>query len=150
MNQNIKKYKPAVNKIVLYILAGLTWNIVGIMLMKMAYKWLFFGDIIPRNRLMALLIGVFSGILIAMLGFGKIADKNILRIKKMEGKRCIFSFIAWKSYFLIIFMIILGISLRHSSIPKLYLAILYIGIGLGLFLAGFKYFKAGVFPTQLE
>jgi len=38
-------------------------------------------------------------------------------------------------------MISIGVTLRHSSIPKQYLSILYNGIGLGLFLSGVVYLR---------
>jgi len=38
-------------------------------------------------------------------------------------------------------MVSMGIALRHSSLPKQYLSILYNGIGLGLFLSGIRYFR---------
>jgi len=37
-------------------------------------------------------------------------------------------------------MIMLGFTLRHSSFPKAYLAIIYLTIGLGLFLSSLKYY----------
>jgi hypothetical protein len=37
-------------------------------------------------------------------------------------------------------MIALGLLLRHSAIPKPYLAILYIGMGLALLLSSLRYF----------
>jgi hypothetical protein len=46
-----------------------------------------------------------------------------------------------KSYLIVIIMISMGIALRHSSIPKRYLSILYNGIGLALFLSGIRYFR---------
>jgi len=59
----------------------------------------------------------------------------------MEGRRCIFSFIPWKSYILIIIMIAIGFLLRHSPIPKLYLAVLYTGIGTALILSSVRYLR---------
>jgi hypothetical protein len=38
-------------------------------------------------------------------------------------------------------MISMGIALRHSALPKRYLSILYIGIGLALFLSGIRYLR---------
>jgi hypothetical protein len=38
-------------------------------------------------------------------------------------------------------MIVLGSTLRHSSIPKQWLSVIYTGIGLALFLSGVKYFR---------
>jgi len=68
-------------------------------------------------------------------------DKNLNRLLPMNGKKCLFSFITWKSYITIIIMVALGISLRHSRIPKQYLSVIYNGIGLGLFLSGIRYIR---------
>jgi hypothetical protein len=85
-----------------------------------------------------------AGILIALLvyrfGLLKVVDKNIARLLPSEEKRCIFSFMPWKSYLIIPVMIALGLLLRHSAIPKPYLAILYIGMGLALLLSSLRYF----------
>jgi hypothetical protein len=59
----------------------------------------------------------------------------------MEGKRCIFAFISWKSYLLVVLMALLGVLLRHSSLPRQYLAIIYIGIGLALVLSSIRYLR---------
>jgi hypothetical protein len=74
-------------------------------------------------------------------GFLKIADKNLNRLLPLTEKRCVFSFITWRSYGIILIMVSMGIALRHSSIPKRYLSILYNGIGLALFLSGIRYFR---------
>ena len=59
----------------------------------------------------------------------------------MDDKKCVFSFISWKSYLIIAVMIAVGTILRHSAIPKQYLAILYIGIGLALILSSVRYMR---------
>lgn len=137
--RKIDRYKPAVTKNLLIFLAGVVWLLVGIMLVFLAYTWLSASS----NLNVYLFAG--AGVAIALLahnfGFLKIADKNLRRILPMNGKKCLFSFITWKSYLLIAVMITMGITMRHSSIPKPYLAILYIGIGLGLILSSLRYFK---------
>jgi hypothetical protein len=72
-----------------------------------------------------------------------VAIKNIKRIDLIVSERpCIFAFQEWKSYPLVAVMISMGIYLRkYSLFPKSLLAIMYIGIGGGLFLSGFKYFQ---------
>jgi hypothetical protein len=43
---------------------------------------------------------------------------------------------------IIIVMVTMGTSLRHSAIPQQYLAILYTGIGLALILSSLRYIRA--------
>ena len=70
-------------------------------------------------------------------------DQNIIRINGLTGEKiCIFAFQRWTSYPLVLLMISLGVILRlYSPIPKPYLAILYLGIGSGLFLASLRYYR---------
>jgi hypothetical protein len=75
-------------------------------------------------------------------------DKNLDRLLPMQGKKCVFAFITWKSYIIIAVMIALGIFLRHAPIPKPYLAVLYIGIGLALILSSIRYLR--ILLTQLK
>jgi hypothetical protein len=72
----------------------------------------------------------------------RLAKKNIDRISALEGRHCFFSFITFRSYILVIFMIALGITLRHSHIHKDWLSLIYNGIGLGLAISSISYFKA--------
>lgn len=135
----IKNYKPAVSKKILLFLAGLVWLLVGLMLMYMAYGWLYVASNI--NISIFIVTGVIIALLIHHFGFSKIANINLQRILLKDNKSCFFSFYPWKSYLIIVVMVILGITLRHSTIPKHYLAVLYIGIGLALALSSIRYFK---------
>jgi glycopeptide antibiotics resistance protein len=88
-----------------------------------------------------------SGILLAVaiyaIMFKRFADLNITRIRDLPGdKICIFAFLRWTSYPLVVVMISLGIFLRvYSPIPKPYLAVLYLGIGTSLFIASLRYYR---------
>jgi hypothetical protein len=140
------RFKPAVAKSALLFLAGLVWLCVGTMLLVFAYSWL---SDAPRTTFF-LFSG--SGILVALLahhfGFLKIVDKNIERILPMEDKKCLFSFITWKSYMIIIVMVAMGTLLRHSAIPKQYLAIVYTGVGLALILSSLRYLRVFIHQTR--
>ena len=85
--------------------------------------------------------GVVLGLLAHHFGFLRIADRNLERILPMKEKKCVFSFITWQSYLIIAVMIAMGTILRHSAIPKQYLAILYTGIGLALILSSVRYMR---------
>jgi hypothetical protein len=133
-----ERFKPAVSKSFLLFLAGFIWIAVGIMLTSFATRWL-----IAYGKSLALLyaaVGLGLSLVIHHYGFLRIVDKNLGRISKMEGKRCAFSFITWRSYIIVAMMITMGIMLRHSAIPKQYLSILYIGIGMALILSSIRYF----------
>jgi hypothetical protein len=136
---NIRKFTPSVDKRVLVLLAGLMWCGVGIMLIRFAIIWL-----TPMGIRSA---GIYyaSGFLAAMpihhFGFLKIADRNLKRLMPLNQKRCVFSFMTWKSYIIVLVMISMGIALRHSALPKKYLSVLYNGIGLALFLSGLRYLR---------
>ncbi len=135
----MNRFMPAVTKKVLMLIAGVMWLCVGIMLLNYAYSWL------EAEQRYTVIIFTGAGIALTMLthhfGFLKVADKNLKRILLMEKKVSIFSFITWKSYILIAGMITMGITLRHSAIPKPWLAILYIGIGMGLLLSSIRYLR---------
>jgi hypothetical protein len=137
---NLRKYTPAVDKKVLILLAGLMWCGVGVMLIRYAVSWLSLFSI--KKQIIFYFIGYTIAMPIHFLGFINIAKKNLRRLMPMEVRKCVFSFMTWKSYIIVLFMVTLGISLRHSSLPKQYLSVVYNGIGLALFLSGTKYLSA--------
>ena len=139
MMERLEQWKPALPRIWLYLLSGLMWGGVGLMLCFLAYGWLLQVEVL--NALLLAAAGVLLGTAIYRFGFLGLAIKNIHRIQLLPEKACLFAFQERKSYPLIAVMIMLGVTLRHSPIPKPYLAVLYIGIGLGLFLASLHYYQ---------
>jgi len=133
------KYKPAVTKNVLLFVAGFTWGLVGTMLLFLAFSWL--SKTSNINIYLFGGVGVVLALMAHHFGFLKIVDKNLERILPMDEKKCLFSFIPWKSYLIIAVMITVGAMLRHSVIPKQYLAILYTAIGLALLLSSVRYMR---------
>jgi len=134
------RYKPAVTKVVLLFLAGGLWLCVGFMLLLLAVSWLL--DAPNVNRGVFAGIGVVLALFFHHFVFLKIVDKNLSRILPVDDKRCLFSFMPWKSYLIVLIMITMGTTLRHSAIPKQYLAIIYTGIGLALILSAVRYARA--------
>ncbi len=133
------RIKPAVSKYLLIALAGLMWSTVGVMLCRMAYYWL--KEINWLTALPLELFGVILSLAVYRFGFSGIAQKNIDRICLLPERGCIFAFQAWKSYLIIACMVTLGIILRHSPIPKQYLAIVYTTIGGALLLSSLHYYR---------
>ena len=135
----IDKFKPAVTNTFLLFLAGIVWECVGIMLVYLAYSWL---STASNTRIyLYWTAGILLALLIHHFGFLRIVDKNLTRILQMNDRACFFAFYPWKSYLIIVVMVIMGSLLRHSMIPKRDLAILYIGIGLALILSSVRYIR---------
>jgi hypothetical protein len=132
------QFKPAVPRTLLYFIAGVLWTAVGIMLCLLAFTWIAPLDI--RWEISDIVIGSICAFLAYRFGFSALAKKNIRRIAQFSETVCVFAFQAWKSYGIIAVMVFLGITLRHSSFPKKYLAIVYFTIGEALFLASIHYY----------
>jgi len=135
----MKRFTPQVDKRVLIFIAGLMWCGVGVMLIRYAISWLSICN--GKEQIFFYSAGFLAAMPIHHFGFLKLADKNINRLLPLKDKQSLFSFITPKSYLIIIVMVSMGIALRHSSIPKKYLSLLYNGIGLALFLSGIRYFR---------
>ena len=134
-----EKFKPASHKKVLLAIAGIMWCGVGIMLVSMAAKWL---QVYKMNSWFFVISGFIAALVIHHFGFLKLVNKNLVRISELPQRPCVFSFISFKSYIIIIIMVSMGIMLRHSAIPKQYLSVLYIAIGMALFLSSIRYFRS--------
>jgi len=135
----LEKFKPAVSKYLLMALAGLMWSVVGIILCRLGYVWL---KAVHRSLALALgSLGLILALTAYRFGFLKIALKNINRLCLLSDKTCIFAFQAWKSYLIIIVMVMLGMALRHSPLPRHFLAVIYVTIGGGLFCSSFHFYQ---------
>ena len=132
---------PAAHRKVLILLAGLVWSLVGLGLMTVAAYWLASES---RGIAIALGVSIIAGLLIYRLGFSKLALKNIVRIMQQapgKDKVCLFAFQDTRSYFIVIIMMVMGYTLRHLPLPRIYLVPVYLSIGLGLFLASLRYYS---------
>ncbi len=130
--------KPAVSKHWHLVVGGLMWSAVGVMLCRLALHWL--AGIGGRHALWLGLLGAAAAVTVYRFGFVKIARRNIARVCAFSEKRCLFAFQAWKSYLIIVVMIALGVFLRHSSMPRYVLALIYETIGGALFLSSLHYY----------
>ncbi len=138
-NPRFEKWKPGVPKSALLLIAGMMWLGIGIMLDGLSYSWLRLEK--QDYALMAAIIGFVCALVIHHFGMLRLVDRNLGRILPMAGRRCVFSFIPWKSYVLIMIMMLMGLVLRHSPIPKLYLSVVYMGMGTALILSSVRYLR---------
>ncbi|MBU2620905.1 MAG: hypothetical protein KKD92_01125 [Proteobacteria bacterium] len=123
----------------LLLIAGLIWIAVGSMLLGFSYLWL--RDAGNKIVVWKAVSGIILSLFIHHFGFLRVVDNNLGRILPMQGKRCVFSFMTWKSYILVLVMVATGILLRLSPISRTYLSVLYIGIGTALILSSIRYLR---------
>lgn len=130
---------PAVSRPIRMVLAGGVWTAVGIMLLTWAAVWLL--DV-PRIGAVALaILGVGVGVVAWRALFARLASGNIARILERPYRACVFGFTAPKGWAITASMIVLGALLRHSALPKPWLAVPYAAVGLALLLASLKYYE---------
>lgn len=132
------RLKPAVPKHWLIAIAGGVWLAAGLMLCRLAWQWV---APTPASTAVGL---VLAGTLLA-LGFhrlvlARLVRRNIARIERYADKGCLFAFQAWRSYGLILVMVVLGAFLRHTALPREILAVLYTAMGGALVLSSLAYF----------
>jgi hypothetical protein len=132
------QFTPAVPKEWLLLIAGVLWTGVRLMLLNYAITWL--THPISMITILLGLLGVLISIFANHYQFSGLARKNIDRILALKRKACLFSFQAWKGYFIIAIMVTGGILLRNSTLPKPYLAVVYTAIGGALFQASSHYY----------
>jgi hypothetical protein len=135
----VDRLKPDVPKCWLFAASGVLWSVVGLFMCVTAAGWLAGGEVM--DMIGAGAAGVALAAAVLRWGFGRIAHKNIRRLRQLPERGCFFAFQAWTSYLVIAVMIVLGAALRHSPIPKTWLAVVYTGIGGALFLASFSYYR---------
>ena len=139
----LKKFKPAVNKKTLYIIAAVVWTIAGSILI---IKSLYFIFSIHEHIFWKIIIGIISGIGFYFLLFTKISKKNIKYIDLIIIENpCFFSFFNFKSYIMMAVMISGGIMLRKFEIINIeYLSVLYLSMGIPLLISAFRFYSTGI------
>ena len=123
----------------LFAIAGVIWTGVGILLLAYAVQWLA-PETVPVE-LELIVAGIAVAVVFVRFVFHGIVRKNIDRIEAGPARASAFAFQGWKSYLVTVFMIALGIMLRHSAIPKTWLAPVYLGIGIALLATSLLYHR---------
>jgi len=134
----MEKLKPLVSRQWLFVLAGIMWTGVGLMLMWRAWTWL--SAMEPAWAIGVTLAGAALAFGFYWFVFTKTVEKNIRRLCALPDPVGVLAFNSPKGYILIIFMITLGIALRHSPLDRRILAFIYSGMGGALFLASLHFY----------
>jgi hypothetical protein len=131
--------KPSASVRVQILLATLMWTIVGLFLfIRGVSNMMSLPETVnPWWLLFAAIIGVLKGRLI----FDKTAERVISRILSRKGDRCLGGFLSFKSWGMILFMVLLGMSLRASPLPGVLVWGVYVAVGTGLFFSSRLFWK---------
>ncbi len=134
----MESIKPLVARHWLFLLAGIMWTGVGIMLLVRAWVWL---ATMPISwELVLMTISAISAFLFYKFMFTNTVNKNIERVCNLPDPVSIFAFNSPKGYILVVFMIGLGITIRHSGLDTRILALVYASMGGALLLASFHFY----------
>lgn len=123
----------------LFAIAGVIWSAVGVLLLVYAATWLA-PEALPVELGLAA-GGLAVAAIFVRFVFAGIVRKNVARIEGGPERASAWAFQGWKSYLVTVFMIVLGITLRGSAIPKPELAVVYEGIGVALLLTSLTYHR---------
>ena len=137
-NDQQARWKPAVAKHWLLAIAGGVWLAAGGMLGRMAWRWLQGQP--PPTVASLLSVGLLLALLFHHFLLARLVRRNIARIENYADKGCVFAFQAWRSYLIILVMIVMGSFLRHTALPREILAVLYTAMGGALGLSSLIYF----------
>jgi len=139
MKKTIENCKPSVRRHWLVFAAGVVWLAVGIGLTAVACFWL------SSSRWpLSLFIGAISlilGVTVYFFGFSRIVRKNLARIGGKPETVCLFAFQGWRSYFLILIMMLMGYTIRHLPVPKDIDAMIYFTMGSAMIFGSSLYFR---------
>ena len=123
----------------LFAIAGVIWTGVGVLLLTYAVTWL--RPVSVPLEIELTIAGLAVAVVFVRFVFHGIVSKNIARIESGPARASAFSFQGWRSYLVTVLMIAMGIALRHSSLPKPALAVMYLGIGVALLLTSLLYHR---------
>ena len=131
--KNLIKYTPKVEKRTLLLIAGIVWGFAGFRVLTSGL-----GDVKINNG--NWIISIASGSIV----FYMIINSSL-------EKHCVFSFFDFKSYFIMSFMIFLGITVRNIGVfNPVYVGDFYMGLGLALFMAGVLFLLSSIKFTDTK
>jgi len=123
----MQSLKPGASKKTHLAVAALLWTGVGLFLFSRGALMLY-----EKAAYVILLAGIVAGTAKSLLVLDKTAFKNVQRILRFGSSTCIGGVYSWKTWCLVLFMIIGGRALRHSSLPTVLIGVIYVGVGWAL------------------
>lgn len=128
MARNLSRFKPGVPRRTHLLLAASLWTVVGIYLMVRGVNRL-----VETELLMLFVPAMLTGTLKSHLVLDKSAQKSIQRILLLKDGTCLGAVYSWKTWLIVVGMMLMGFVLRQSPIPGGILGFVYITVGWALF-----------------
>ena len=144
----LQTFKPSIPRRYLLFVAGVVWTFAGGMLL---FKGISLFRIYRDFLWLKISISVIGGGLFYLLLFSRISFKHAWRIINIKHENpCMFAFFNVRSYILMAIMIASGILLRKSGIisPE-YLSVLYVTMGIPLFLSAIRSYYYEIFYRSI-
>ena len=135
-----EKYKPAVSRRYLLLLAGLLWLFAGVLLSTIGLFWIF--PVKHRIVLWLMPLAMVLGFIKGRFVLFKAANRAVKRIYGHPERACFVSMFSWQTWILIGCMMSMGQILRSLSYPRDYLGLVYVLIGPALATSSFVYWKS--------
>ncbi len=137
IREMLARLKPGVPVRVHLLVASLFWSVVGFFLMVNGYLFLSLAGQ-EWLALPGLAIGMVKGRWV----MDRVARKNLARIEQLRDGSCLGSVYSFKTWGLILLMIMTGRLLRASGLPAEVVGVLYLAIGWALFSASRLFWRA--------
>ncbi len=137
-----ERFKPAASMRTQVLLAACLWTLAGSGLSLAGSAWTLaavHGVTLAIAFTVALTVGWAKGRLV----LSRTARRTLSRIEARGDGRCLGGFLSWGSWLLVLVMIFLGRTLRHSGLPGALLGPLYVAIGIALLTGSTTFWQAG-------
>ena len=131
----LEALKPDVSSRIRLFMAAMIWSLVGAGLSLTGLRWILGGG--PLWLILgvgtALLLGLAKSRLLLMPS----ARANSERILAAGEHRCVGGTVSWGAWGLVAVMMLGGILLRHSTLPRPWLGVAYLAVGTALLRGSF-------------
>lgn len=112
MSHWLARLKPGVSPRTHLFCASALWTLIGFLLLYRGIVYL-----AKENLLPLVIVGILLGSLKSYLILNKSAAKGVERIKRFGDKTCIGAVYSWRTWLLVVAMMVLGVILRMSPVP---------------------------------
>ena len=127
MSHWFSKFKPGVSPKTHLFLTSALWTTIGLVLIYRGIFYLWSDYLLPLS-----ILGIILGSLKSFLVLNKAASRGVERIKRFGDDTCIGAVYSWRTWLLVLVMMLLGVILRMSSLPPAFIGTVCIAIGWAL------------------